>query len=122
MDIFTWLLLGHLLGDWVLQNDWMVKGKKQGLLNPAGMIHFAIYTLTLMSILWLVGGINRQPVFYLALGLTIFVPHWLVDATNVVERWMNFYGQTKVEIVRIMVDQTLHLLALALLVILFWGL
>ncbi len=43
--------------------------------------------------------------------------HWLIDATNVVQTWMRFYGQSDREMVRIMVDQTLHLLTLGLLTI-----
>jgi hypothetical protein len=121
MNIFTWLLLGHLLGDWVLQNDWMARGKKRGLLTLAGMTHFTIYTLTLLTMLWLAGVMQSNPTFYIGLSLAIFASHWLVDATDVVERWMNFYCQSKVEIVRIMVDQTLHLAGLALLVLVFWG-
>src|SRR5688572_24522826 len=121
MNIFTWLLLGHLLGDWVFQNDWMAKGKKRGLLTWAGMTHFTIYTITLLSLLWLAEMRERSLLFYLSLGFTIFASHWLVDATDVVERWMNFYCQSKVEIVRIMVDQTLHLAGLALIVLVFWG-
>ena len=43
MTMFSWLLLGHLLGDWLLQNDWMAQGKRQGFFTLAGLIHFTIY-------------------------------------------------------------------------------
>ncbi len=44
MNLFSWLLVGHLVGDWVFQSDWMAQGKRQGLVTPAGMVHFVVYT------------------------------------------------------------------------------
>ena len=110
---FAWLTVGHLVGDWVLQNDWMAKGKKNGLLCPAGLAHFTLYAATIMVTFWLSGVRDRQPVFYLALGAIVLVSHALIDATRLVEHWMRFYQQSDLEVVRLMVDQTLHLLVLA---------
>jgi hypothetical protein len=121
MNTFTWLLLGHLLGDWVLQNNWMAKGKKNGLLALAGAVHFAIYTATIVGALWLSGVAHGEPASYLILGGTAFVSHWLIDGTDAVERWMRLYRQTHLEIVRVMVDQTLHLLVLASLTVFIVG-
>jgi len=115
MNTFTWLLIGHFLGDWVLQNDWMAKGKKEALLTLAGAVHFAIYTATILGALLLSGANDRQPMFYLTFGAIVFVSHWLIDATDGVERWMRFYRQSRLEIVRMMVDQVLHLLVLLVL-------
>ena len=118
MNIFTWLLVGHLLGDWLLQNDWMAKGKKQSLFNPAGMVHFTVYTVTIVGTLWLLSSTNKGPVFYLILGVFVFVSHWLIDATRVVDNWIRFYHQSDSTMVRVMVDQTLHILVLAIVTIL----
>ncbi len=49
-------------------------------------------------------------------GLIIFISHWLVDSTDVVKGWMRLCGQRDQEIVRLMVDQTFHLIVLGLLV------
>ena len=121
MNTFTWLLFGHFVGDWVLQNDWMAKGKKEGLLALAGVVHFAIYTATIVGSLWLSGMTNTGAPFYLIVGAIVFVSHWLIDATDGVERWMRFYRQSHLETVRLMVDQTLHLLVLVLLTVFFVG-
>jgi hypothetical protein len=114
MNPFTWLLIGHLLGDWVLQNDWMARGKRAGLLTLAGTVHVAIYTATVMCALWFSGTPNRDLAFYLGAGAAVSISHWLIDSGNGVERWMRFYGQSHLEVVRMMVDQVLHLLVLAL--------
>jgi len=122
MNTFTYLLMAHLLGDWLLQNDWMAKGKKQGLFTLAGMVHFAIYTATTLCALWLSGVTDKNGGLYLIFSaMAIFVSHWLIDAMDAAGRWMRFYRQSDREIVRVMVDQTLHLLVLAWVVIFLCG-
>jgi threonine/homoserine/homoserine lactone efflux protein len=115
MSTFAWLLMGHLVGDWLLQNDWMARGKRQGLFTSAGTVHFALYTVTILGTLWLSGYRHAEPATFLALGAIVYLSHWLVDAGNLARRWMRLYRQSERELVRIMVDQTLHLLVLALL-------
>ncbi len=121
MNVFTWLLMGHFLGDWFLQNDWMARGKRQRLFTLAGLTHFVIYTAATVGGLWFSGLADKDPAFYLSLSVAIFVTHWLIDATNTVENWMLFYRQSKIEMVRVMVDQTLHLLVLVWLTVFFLG-
>ena len=113
MTVFVWLVIGHLVGDWVLQNDWMAKGKTTGLVNCAGLTHFALYTTTVLVVLWLSGWRHRPAINFLAIGLGVFATHWLIDAGRLAERWMHLYRQSDIEVVRLMVDQTLHLLVLA---------
>jgi hypothetical protein len=114
MNIFAWLLVGHLVGDWLLQNDWMARGKKTGLLALPGLVHYSIYTAITTGLPWLSGEARKDMVFYLAVGALIFLSHWLIDATRLVESWMRFFRQSQIEVVRLMADQTLHLLVLAL--------
>jgi len=118
MVTFVWLLLGHLVGDWLLQNDWMAKGKRQGLFTRAGSMHFAIYTAVVGGMLWFSGVRDLGPALFLVLVAMVFVSHWLIDATDVVQWWMRFQRQSDLEVVRLMVDQTLHLLVLALVTVL----
>jgi len=115
MDMFSWLLLGHLLGDWLLQNDWMARGKRQRLITLAGMAHFITYTIMILIMIWLYNQYSLNLSLAVAVGGIVFVSHWLIDATNLVQIWMRFYGQSDRELMRIMVDQTLHLLMLGLL-------
>ena len=102
----------------MLQNDWMARGKKKAFLTLAGTVHFTIYTTTIVGVLWLSGVRDRGPMFFFTVGFIIFVSHWLVDATDVVEWWMRFYHQSNLDSVRVMVDQMLHLLVLVVLTIL----
>jgi hypothetical protein len=115
MDILTWLLMGHLVGDWLLQNDWMAKGKKQGLVTIAGMVHFTIYTISVLGALCLFSEVRRPLLHFIISVVIVFVSHWLIDATNIVERWIHFYRQSDNTMMRVMVDQTLHIVVLAVL-------
>ncbi len=111
MDTFTWLTLGHLLGDWVLQNDWMALGKRKKWLTLAGLTHFGVYTVTVWGALWFAG--YRDLLAVSAALAIVFFSHWLIDASDVVERWMRLYRKSNAPFVQMMVDQTFHLLVLA---------
>lgn len=106
-------MTAHLVGDWLLQNDWMARGKRQGWLTLAGLVHFAVYTASAIVALWLCRATIQLPFGYAAFGAVIFLSHWLIDATNIVQGWMRLFGQSEREMVRMMIDQTLHLLVLA---------
>jgi hypothetical protein len=121
MNTFDLLLVGHLVGDWLLQNDWMARGKRGNVLSLAGMVHFATYTATVMGALWLFGDRGLCPAFYLAGSILVFVSHWLIDATCLAGRWMLFFRQSDLDWVRVVVDQTLHILVLTILALLSMG-
>jgi hypothetical protein len=90
----------------------MAKGKTRCFFAWAGLVHFTIYTVTLLSALWLSGIRNEGPLFYLGFGAIIFTSHWLIDATSAAKYWIRFYHQTNIEMMRVAVDQMFHLLVL----------
>ena len=113
MDTFLWLLIGHLLGEWLLQNDWMYFGQQRGPVTLPGLIRLAVYTLTVLGWLWLAGVAVADVMTWLAMGVMLFASHWLIDQTGLVPGWVRFYGQTDHPLAQVMVDQILHLLVLA---------
>ena len=116
MNLFTWLLLGHCIGDWVLQNDWMAQNKQRTLLNIPCAVHCAVYTLALSVALWLGAPHAFSP---LQLGLFlifIFASHYMIDAPNAAGAWVQFYRQSNTDFVRIVVDQTFHLVVIGALI------
>ncbi|MCL4861461.1 MAG: DUF3307 domain-containing protein [Caldilineaceae bacterium] len=115
MSLFNWLLVGHLIADWMLQNDWMARNKLQQWLAPAIFVHCTIYTLTLLIMVW-----SWQPDHFvtpqsLLFGAGIFLSHWIIDAGNLAARWMQWLRQSRLPFVQIMVDQTMHVVIIALL-------
>jgi hypothetical protein len=118
MDTFLWLTLGHLVGDWLLQNDWMARKKRERFLSWAGLLHFTIYTAAVTGALWLSDARDGTLVTYFHVGAVVFLSHWLIDGADLAGWWMRFYRQSDLQVVRVMVDQTFHLLVLALLTVL----
>ncbi|MCB9077883.1 MAG: DUF3307 domain-containing protein [Anaerolineaceae bacterium] len=114
MDTFNWLVIGHLVGDWLLQNDWMAQGKKRGLFTTPGLVHYTIYTIAVIVFLWLSPQDSAGLGVYLIVGGFIFFSHWIIDSTRIVEYWIQTFKQSNISIMRIMVDQTFHILVLAL--------
>ncbi len=110
MNIFDWLLLGHLTGDWLLQNDWMARHKQRRHLNLAILVHCSIYTAALFGAIELATGgamqIDLQHVLVVALA---FSSHWVIDAADLASLWGRWLDQSDFAFVRIMADQTLHI-------------
>ena len=121
MNTFGWLVVGHLVSDWLLQNEWMAEGKRQSLINLAGMVHYAVSGLVVTGALWLSGARGRNLGFYLGAGIILFVSHWLIDATDCARWWMRLYRQSDIEVMRLMVDQVLHVLVLVFLAVFLAG-
>src|SRR5690554_6782051 len=82
MTPFTYLLVAHLAGDFLLQTGWMAanKAKHWGAL----FVHVIVYTLCIFVIAWLgFGGLSIAGI------LIIFVSHLLIDRRKLVELWVD---------------------------------
>ncbi len=105
MTLFEKALVLHLIGDFLLQNDWMARFKVD-LRHPAAWVHSGIHALLLGPVLgW--GGA-------LALGLI----HMVVD-TRVPQRWWSrVFRQTQEGEVALHTtiwgDQVIHISTIAL--------
>lgn len=79
------MLLGHFTGDFLLQSQWMALNKKDSVW--ACYIHCTIYTFCILLALHLWGLHIKWYIPY-----CIFVSHWILDGTRLLERWFEFYG------------------------------
>lgn len=100
------LLLGHLVGDYLLQSDWMALNKKKqgskGLLPCT--IHCILWTLSVY--LFTVGF--RVNIFTFTL---LFLSHYILDRTNIVKFIIDKTIMPNPAVWKIIiVDNTLHLL------------
>lgn len=75
-------LVGHLVGDYLAQNDWMALNKKKSTLHCA--VHCAIWTLCVMAF----AGWWSVPV-----AAVLFATHFAQDRTGVIRWYMSVVGQ-----------------------------
>ena len=98
-------LVAHLVADWVLQNDWMALNKTN-LRHPAAWVHAGIHVLCLgVALGWKAG---------LVLGFV----HLLIDTRVPVDWWMKAFKKCQrapdAGNIAIWLDQTLHIVCIAL--------
>lgn len=97
-------LVAHLVGDWILQNDWMAR-HKTSLLHPAAWVHALIQGVCLGIALGWLGG--------LVLGFV----HLLIDTRVPVTWWMRHFKKCaqapEAGSIAIWLDQTLHIVCIA---------
>lgn len=77
----SYAIVGHLIGDFIIQNHWMAIEKKKR--NWPCLVHCTLYTLAVyICTFW--------PLWTLPF---IFIPHFLIDRTNFISKWMGWMGQ-----------------------------
>jgi len=100
--LLKWLIVGHFIGDFAFQHDWMAttKGKSW----EVNLYHVSVYTATLV----LTSKIGDFDLPLLAVAI-IFLSHFFIEPLS--SRW----GIIKA----IWLDQILHILILILIAIFF---
>jgi len=95
-------IYAHLIGDFVIQNDWMQR-------KGTSSLHCTVHVLTYL-VPFLFAGLAWWQI------ILIGVQHWLQDRFNIAGRWQRVWLQTPAEKWpqgRFYVDQTLHVLWIA---------
>ncbi|MBW7883240.1 MAG: DUF3307 domain-containing protein [Caldilineaceae bacterium] len=110
MILFNWLLVGHFVGDWMLQNDWMARNKHGRWWSLPCLVHCFVYTVIMLGALLFTGPYTYSQM--LNFGLVIYISHWLIDGFDLARTWGRLINQTDRIFVRIVVDQTMHILIL----------
>jgi hypothetical protein len=119
-ELFGVFLLSHLVGDFLLQTNWQAKHKKHGLgrdreARRALLLHGLLYTLAFVpALVWVTSEVGALE----ALGIAVLVllPHVIIDDGSLVAYWVRRVKHVEgvpETVVRLGVDQTLHILALA---------
>jgi hypothetical protein len=105
------ILVGHLVGDFLLQDDWLASGKKRS--DGICGLHVLIYTLSVL----LFTGWFWQPDNWI-LFWAVAIPHYLIDRTRLVNGYMYLAGQSAFATAPmapwsiIAVDNSMHLVCL----------
>jgi hypothetical protein len=103
-DYLAWGLVAHVVGDWLLQNDWLARNKVH-VTHPAAAVHSGIHAFLLVLVFpWPVA---------VALGLA----HLAIDTRKPRLWWSRLIGQTMEGDVALhvafWVDQAMHLATIA---------
>lgn len=98
-------LVGHLVGDYLLQNDWMAREKKRS--HFACLIHVLLYCVSVFAFT----GWGLLPM------ASVAIPHFLIDRWGFVAWYMSigqrdFMQPPLSPWSRIVVDNTFHLVCL----------
>ena len=118
--LFGVFLLSHLVGDFLLQTVWQATHKKHGLgrdreARRALVWHGFIYTLAFVpALVWVASesGIGTA----VGVAALVLLPHVIIDDGTLVASWVRHVKHvegTPSVVVRLGVDQTLHVLTLA---------
>jgi hypothetical protein len=107
-------IVGHLVGDFVFQNDWMAQNKKK--CSFACGVHVLIYSACVMFFSgWLFYPAASAAVIF----LVVAVPHFLIDRSLFISWWMrtiagqkSFAGSPFAPWSMVVVDNTWHLMCL----------
>jgi hypothetical protein len=117
--LFGAFVLSHLVGDFLLQTDWQAMNKQGGLgrdgeARRALATHVLTYTLAFVpALVWTATELTALAA--VGLALVIAIPHAAVDDGRFVSGWVRRVKGvqgTPPNVVRLGVDQTLHVLAL----------
>jgi len=74
-------LMGHLVGDYLIQNDWMALNKKKSTIICT--VHCALWATSVCILAW----------WPLWVWPILFITHFIQDRTNLIIKYMNFVGQ-----------------------------
>lgn len=105
-------IIGHLVGDYLLQNDWMALHKKQSTFRCA--IHCTLWSLSVMGF----SGWSSPTWHSFVIYTVLFWTHFAQDRTNIVAWWMDLIGQHQFRTggcapwSTIVVDNVWHIVAL----------
>ena len=84
--MFSGLVMGHLVGDYLFQNEWMALNKSRGGNEIPGLVHALVYTA---AVCLFTADIRA---FWV---LVVFLSHWPVDRWSLAERWLALiHGRT----------------------------
>lgn len=114
MTLFESLVVGHLVGDWLLQTEWQAENKATNW--GAMLLHVAILHAVILVLLIARYGVGEVPVYVAVAGLAL--SHAFLDRKWPVARLMR---TLRISVERapdrtltLIVDQSLHILLLAL--------
>lgn len=116
------MIVGHLVGDYILQTDWMASGKKTSSLIC--LLHCVMWSGAVLMFGFALPRADNPPMW---VPWLLLVTHYIQDRGTLVSRWMGFNRQ---QLFRdglcapwstIVVDNVLHILVLYFIALVIGG-
>lgn len=114
MSLFDWLLIAHLVGDFLVQTDSMAKYKGQ---NWLWMLkHVGLYMMIMSALLIVYALLHPVPAGLVAAALLFLaVTHVILDRRAFTNWWMRLVGISNDKLwISVAIDQVFHILTLAI--------
>jgi hypothetical protein len=108
MTVFSYLLIGHLIGDFLFQTSWMAMFKATKWIPL--VIHCFVYTISVTAVVFL--GYGLLPIGAI---LLLFISHMFLDRRTFVSWWVKHIMKakgTESKWLCIMADQIFHIIIL----------
>jgi hypothetical protein len=124
VDAFAGFLVAHMVGDYLFQTDWQARHKRGGLTGDrvafrALLAHVTTYTIAFIPVLIWIGS-ETDAVVAIVAAVLIFIPHLIVDDGRLVRFYLARVKRADGFDVGLAasVDQSFHVLSLALVAVL----
>lgn len=105
-------IIGNLVGDYLLQNDWMALNKKKSSFHCA--VHCLVWTVCVLAFSGVIFQHGMRPVVAFWI---LFATHFLQDRTQIISWYMDLIGQKSFRLSLapwsgIFVDNVWHIVAI----------
>ncbi|MEJ2732724.1 MAG: DUF3307 domain-containing protein [Anaerolineae bacterium] len=113
MSLFDWLLVGHLVGDFLMQTERMAEGKVQSW--PWMLKHIGLYMAVMTAVIGAYALAHPVSTWLVVLVLLFIAgTHIVLDRRHFTQGWMRLVGvSTDHPWMPTVVDQVFHVLVLA---------
>ncbi len=111
MSLFDWLLIAHLIGDWLFQTEYEVLNKAKGrFFNQALWAHVIKYTACFVPVVYLF-HLGWWPL------VPIFASHLWLDRRTPIIWWQKNIKRANDSWPNLVVDQIFHLLVIVVIAV-----
>lgn len=111
------MLIGHMVGDFLLQNDWMARNKAQN--SWICLLHATIWTIMVLAFSDVpLGYFEHDVPTFAVVHIWLLGTHFFIDRFGLARYWMRMMEQEQFRTgpcapwSTIVVDNTLHLLTI----------
>ena len=114
MSLFDWLLVAHLVGDFLFQTDSMAKHKGQDWMWMPK--HVGLYMAIMSALLIVYALFHAMPAGPVAAALLfLLVTHVILDRRTFTRWWMRLVGISNDKLwISVVIDQVFHVVTLAI--------